>query len=133
MIRAVNRRRTLAFWSLVAAIVANLATPVLAATLQGGGPGMERVVLCSPDGPRTVVLDLGAPTAQPASEDPAHCTACPICPPGQVPPEPGALSELVGGGFGTGLTQSWNARTGEIPLCRRFAHPFDTRAPPVAG
>lgn len=134
MKRSLKRRQIIAFWALIAAIAANLVSPVLAAMPQAGRGTLERVAICSPDGPKTVVLDLGSAEPEPISGDAAHCAACPLCPSSQMPAfpdvardEPSALGSTVG----TAL--AWAANPSDANWDRRFTHPFESRAPPTIG
>lgn len=133
MKRTLKRRHIIAFWALIAAIATNLLSPVLAAAAQGSRGTFEREAICSPEGPRSVVLDLGSAQPAPVSADAAHCAACPLCPASQMPTFPDSTDGNIAFGSKIGTALAWAANPIDQDRDRRFARPFESRAPPSTG
>ena len=122
-----------AFWLLIAAIASNLASP-LAAMQHTDAAGMGKVVICSPDGLKSVDLGIEFGDAGSASIVAGHCGACPI----HASPDLPAYTGSAGGtAFGppslARCGQAWAYLGEDRQPLRLFAYSFNSRAPPVLG
>ena len=133
MTRRPKHSRIFAFWLLIAAIALNLVSP-LAVMTHAGAQGLGTVVICSPDGLKSVDLDVEFGGAALALIDAGHCGACPIQTPCETPAHTGSASGLVyADRSAAGLGQAWADLGEDRPSLRLFAYSFHSRAPPVLG
>ena len=133
MTRRPKHSRIFAFWLLIAAIALNLVSS-LAVMTHADAQGMGKVVICSPDGLKSVDLDIEFGGEGSVSIAAGHCGACPI----QTPCETPVYAGLVTGPAyeppqAAEPGQAWADLGEERPSIWIFAYSFNSRAPPVLG